>query len=45
MRLSGNGNGGTEVEADQVFVFIGGELPTAFLRECGVEMEVKFGEP
>jgi thioredoxin reductase len=30
---------------DDVFVFIGGELPTAFLRDCGVEIEVKFGRP
>jgi hypothetical protein len=26
-------------------VFIGGELPTPFLRQCGVEVETKFGEP
>lgn len=31
------------LEADRVFVFIGGELPTRFLRECGVEIDVKFG--
>ena len=30
---------------DRVFVFIGGELPTRFLRECGVEIDVKFGTP
>ena len=36
---------GEEVAADDVFVFIGGELPTAFLRACGVELETKFGEP
>jgi thioredoxin reductase (NADPH) len=34
-----------EVPADQVFVFIGGELPTAFLRDCGVEIETRFGAP
>jgi thioredoxin reductase len=34
-----------EVPADQVFVFIGGELPTPFLRACGVEIETKFGTP
>ncbi|MCG6954906.1 MAG: NAD(P)-binding domain-containing protein, partial [Gemmatimonadetes bacterium] len=34
-----------EVPADQVFVFIGGELPTAFLRGCGVEIETHFGAP
>lgn len=31
------------LDADRVFVFIGGELPTRFLRECGVEIDVKFG--
>lgn len=31
--------------ADQVFVFIGGELPTAFLRACGIEIETHFGAP
>lgn len=42
------GNGGgppREVPADQVFVFIGGELPTAFLRAAGVEIETHFGAP
>ncbi len=34
-----------EVPADQVFVFIGGELPTAFLRSAGVEIETHFGAP
>jgi thioredoxin reductase/NAD-dependent dihydropyrimidine dehydrogenase PreA subunit len=28
---------------DQVLIFAGGELPTPFLRECGVEIETKFG--
>ena len=28
----------------QVFVFAGGELPTPFLRACGVQIETKFGE-
>jgi thioredoxin reductase len=30
---------------DRVFVFVGGELPTRFLKECGVEIDVKFGVP
>ncbi|MDX1531448.1 MAG: NAD(P)-binding domain-containing protein, partial [Rhodothermales bacterium] len=30
---------------DEVFVFIGGELPTAFLQACGVEMDTYFGRP
>ncbi len=34
-----------QVPASQVFVFIGGELPTRFLRDCGVEIETKFGRP
>jgi thioredoxin reductase (NADPH) len=34
-----------DVPADQVFVFIGGELPTGFLRAAGVEIETHFGAP
>ncbi len=30
---------------DRIVVLIGGELPTRFLRECGVQIEMKFGEP
>ncbi|MDH5589908.1 MAG: NAD(P)-binding domain-containing protein [Gemmatimonadota bacterium] len=33
------------VPSSQVFVFIGGELPTPFLRSCGIEIETKFGTP
>jgi thioredoxin reductase len=33
------------VPADQVFVFIGGELPTPFLEKCGVELTTHFGTP
>ncbi|MEJ2541247.1 MAG: NAD(P)-binding domain-containing protein [Gemmatimonadota bacterium] len=33
------------VPADQVFVFAGGDLPTSFLRACGVEIDTKFGVP
>jgi thioredoxin reductase/NAD-dependent dihydropyrimidine dehydrogenase PreA subunit len=43
--LTGETTGSLAVPADQVFVFIGGELPTPFLRQCGVEVETKFGEP
>lgn len=32
------------LENDFVFVFIGGELPTAFLKSIGISMERKFGE-
>lgn len=38
-------DGETAVPADDVFVFAGGELPTAFLQACGIEMDVKFGRP
>jgi thioredoxin reductase (NADPH) len=31
------------VPTDQVLIFAGGELATAFLRQCGVEIETKFG--
>jgi thioredoxin reductase (NADPH) len=33
------------IQNDDVFVFIGGELPSQFLRETGVEMDTKFGTP
>lgn len=31
------------IDNDQVLIFAGGELPTEFLRECGVTIETKFG--
>ena len=39
--------GGQElvVPNDEVFVFIGGELPTAFLEACGIVMDTHFGRP
>jgi thioredoxin reductase/NAD-dependent dihydropyrimidine dehydrogenase PreA subunit len=33
------------LDNDRVFVFIGGELPNAFLAQCGVEIETRFGTP
>lgn len=30
---------------DDVFIFIGGELPTKFLQACGIEMDTHFGTP
>ncbi|GMV05050.1 MAG: hypothetical protein AMXMBFR53_13300 [Gemmatimonadota bacterium] len=45
VRLGLGGGGEVEVPAREVFVFIGGELPTAFLRACGVEIETHFGAP
>ena len=34
-----------EVGANRVFVFIGGSLPTPFLKQCGIEIDIKFGTP
>lgn len=34
-----------QIPNDYLFVFIGGELPTSFLRASGVEIETKFGQP
>jgi thioredoxin reductase/Pyruvate/2-oxoacid:ferredoxin oxidoreductase delta subunit len=34
-----------ELGISRIFVFIGGELPIAFLRQCGVQIDVKFGTP
>lgn len=33
------------VRNDAVFIFAGGEVPTAFLKACGVEIDTKFGAP
>ncbi|MEP0548959.1 MAG: NAD(P)-binding domain-containing protein [Rhodothermales bacterium] len=30
---------------DEVFIFIGGELPKKFLEACGIKMDTKFGRP
>jgi len=39
-------NGSTaELPNDYTFIFAGGELPTRFLADCGVEIDTKFGEP
>ena len=35
----------TTIPNDDVFVFIGGELPTAFLQACGVALDTHFGTP
>ncbi|UCC72606.1 MAG: NAD(P)-binding domain-containing protein [Gemmatimonadota bacterium] len=34
-----------QIPNDYVFIFAGGELPTQFLKACGVEIDTKFGEP
>ena len=38
---------GTEstLQNSVVFIFAGGELPTAFLKACGVAIDTKFGSP
>ena len=40
------GNAGTveTMPNDLVAIFAGGELPTKFLRSCGIEIDTKFGE-
>lgn len=37
-------DGERDLPNDHVFVFIGGELPTPFLKRIGVEYTRKFGE-
>jgi thioredoxin reductase len=44
VRLSRDGDT-VALPTDQVFVMIGGELPTPFLKACGVELETHFGRP
>lgn len=34
-----------DLDNDDVFAFIGGELPTKFLQETGIALDTKFGEP
>ena len=34
-----------ELANDVVAIFAGGEMPTAFLKSCGVEFDTKFGTP
>jgi hypothetical protein len=41
-----SGAGGPRtIPNDQVFVFMGGELPTKSLDSCGVAIDTKFGDP
>ena len=37
------GGGEVTLPNDYAFVFAGGELPTKFLRDCGIEIDTKFG--
>ena len=43
--MAANGDAPTELPNDQVLIFAGGELPTSFLRSCGVEIDTHFGTP
>jgi thioredoxin reductase len=45
VRLARSHDGELTVPASELFVFIGGELPSRFLRECGVHVETHFGRP
>lgn len=40
-----NGGPRETLPNDYTFIFAGGELPTRFLRDCGVEIETRFGKP
>ena len=40
-----NGDGEVRLPNDYAFIFAGGELPTKFLQDCGVEIDTKFGAP
>jgi len=40
-----NGGHPETLPNDYTFIFAGGELPTKFLRDCGVEIETRFGKP
>jgi len=40
-----NGGPPETLPNDYTFIFAGGELPTRFLRDCGVEIETRFGKP
>ncbi len=39
------GDGPIELENDVVAIFAGGVLPTKFLKDCGIEIDTKFGTP
>ena len=42
--INNNDNGTVSIDNDLVFIFIGGELPTQFLKKIGLEITTKFGE-
>jgi len=41
--MSIEGNEATEIENDLVYIFAGGELPTSFLQNAGIEITKRFG--
>lgn len=41
--MSIEGNEATELENDLVYIFAGGELPTSFLQNAGIEITKRFG--
>jgi thioredoxin reductase len=43
IRLRSQNGSEAEIPNDNVFVFIGGVLPTKFLTDCGVAIDTKFG--
>ena len=43
--LVGESDREVPVVNDQVLIFAGGELPTPFLKACGVAVDTKFGAP
>ena len=40
----GDDNELLQIENDLVYIFAGGELPTQFLKNAGIEITTKFGE-
>ena len=41
--ISIDGEAATEIENDLVYIFAGGELPTSFLQNAGIEITKRFG--
>jgi len=41
--LSAEGNEAQEIENDLVYIFAGGELPTSFLQNAGIQITKRFG--
>ncbi len=49
LRLRATADGGDgavrTLPNDHLFIFAGGELPTPFLKRCGIQIDTKFGQP